>query len=365
MCSMKNNVTIYSSLIVNDIRKHLKITNKLIAKSPKFEELSYAMKYEIFSRLVSHTFYEMRIGEGLDVEFPINIEAYFKNFISGELDILSCYNEYISYNNGGVDIVSKPLEYGEHFIINDPSLLSVYADYFGLSVYEDFSGKKMLLHNWVREFDFAIVYDKVRYLKISFKDIRFKNLSLIKKCKLNGLWLYDTEFLNQSELEDVFQLIPKNLNLIYLVDGSQRCHELHSKFFHFVSEISWYRNVTRNIKDYTFLLNYTKVTSIRVYFDSIDNGFKSFIENVSLMTELKSLSIVADGGVAFHDLLFLSSLNRLEYLRLTNCSSLLDISPLYKMSNLKYLSLRMVGSFQYVRSQLDKLQEYLPELKLA
>lgn len=354
---------------VLQVGKSLKVVDKLLPKPHKlrWNELDVGVRYFIFSELFRYELKQMEYC----VEFPIEMDCFFNEFILNEDEILFRYNKFIDDQKELAIDTLQLWEYGEDFFTNDKELLEKYCKHFGFSIYEE-AGEYIVSKTWNRiEFDFSIIAanSNCNRLLMSFNnDIEYKNIEFIKNFKFSTVCLRNTESLSESQLEKIFSIIlNENLYNVYFYPfhGSQRDYEIHSKFFPFVSSLSITNGYS--IKDYRFLLNYSELNNVTARFTLPDDNFKSFIKNISFLKKIKYLHIDVHRRIKevfLYDILFLSNLKEIEDLVLSNCSNLLELNVLYSMNNLKSLNLYVLGDVKYVKSQLDKLQEYRPKLRI-
>lgn len=367
---MANEIQVSTSFpALREINKSLKVVDKLLLSSKKLEwnNLHVSMKYYIFNELLG--------SELLKLSYypPAEIDCFFNEFILNEDKILFRYTNLLSEREFG-GIADNSFIYGHDIIIENEVLLNKFCDYFGLSICVE-NGEYVVSNNWdCIEFDFSVITTNniIGDLSICFGFIKYeniRNIELIRKLEFGSVELLSTRLLSKYQLEELFsKILNKNLYEVKLKGANQRDYEIHSKFFPFLRTLSICGN--DNIHNYKFLLNYSRLNAISAYFESPDDDFRNFIKNISLLRKIKSLCINAywdfrkPREMFFQDILFLSNLNDIEYLSLSNCSDLLDIDILYRMNNLKFLNLSVLGEVKYVKSQLDKLQEYRPELKI-
>lgn len=367
---MANEIQVSTSFpALREINKSLKIVDKLLLSSKKLEwnNLHVSMKYYIFNELLGSELLKLSCYP------PAEIDCFFNEFILNEDKILFRYNDLLSEREFG-GIADNSFIYGHDIIIENEGLLNKFCDYFGLSICVE-NGEYVVSNNWnCIEFDFSVITTNniIGGLSICFGFIKYeniRNIELIRKFEFGSVELLSTRLLSKYQLEELFsKILNKNLYEVKLKGASQRDYEIHSKFFPFLRTLSICGN--DNIHNYKFLLNYSRLNAISAYFESPDDDFRNFIKNISLLRKIKSLHINAywdfrkPREIFFQDILFLSNLNDIECLGLSNCSDLLDIDILYSMNNLKSLNLSVLGEVKYVKSQLDKLQEYRPELKI-
>lgn len=430
---MANEIQVSTSFpTLREINKSLKVVDKLLLSSNKlrWNDLDVSMQCYIFHQLfcieknVSDWDYFTK-GNGLR-----SLDQFFLDFLSDRERFLDRYIDASS--KYGLYVETTPLLYGEFCVFTRQDLINAYCKEFNAEIHIISSNEHKVKYFWKEIIiDYSLFrsrgFSKIKGIRFSLYNERFssrnnlfsirhKNIHFLKEMdEIYLLFFNGIEHLKYNAVKTIFDAFNAD-NITYLGlcrergKVSQRDLNMISDCFPKIETLEvgpppGFFDKSEVIQDYSFLgkLNYLEefIYTFRFEYSSMEEldynvPYENLTNNIAQLKNLKVLElfpiVYKKDEFDYHcnvikDVSFLSNLNHLEMLQLTNCREDINLDLFFDgVVKLEELYIRSYGCSEHeqqvkaikskyeegrefefpllLSEQIEKLREYRPELKI-